>query len=317
MAAPPVAQPKARTAAPRAPQSVPYDFRRPDAVSGDQLRTIQSVHENFVRLLGSSLSAYLRTFVSVSLARVEQLSFADFSKSLLSPAAVIPLRMRAQESSAVLGISHSALFPILEILLGGTGKPVAKIDREMTEIEKSILDPVIRIFVQELKNAWHPVSPVDFAIEQREATLQLLAGIPPNEGLVTVAVDIALAEAAGKVNLGLPARLVRSLLQGSHASTPEPSADHQSKILRLIERAELAVGVSLNGPRMLFRDLLSIEAGDVIAFDYPLSSELELDLNGTPKFKGHVVAQGAKRAFQITAATRPTEDRSPGSCPQQ
>jgi flagellar motor switch protein FliM len=57
---------------------------------------------------------------------------------------------------------------------------------------------------------------------------------------------------------------------------------------------------------MLFRDLLHLEAGDVIAFDYPLGRELDLELNGIPKFKGHVVARGSKRGFQIKRELPPS-----------
>jgi flagellar motor switch protein FliM len=67
----------------------------------------------------------------------------------------------------------------------------------------------------------------------------------------------------------------------------------------LAGRAEVDANVCLNGPRMLFEDLLSMQAGDLIAFDCPLGQELDLELNGVPKFKGHLVARGGKRAFQI------------------
>src|SRR5689334_24682754 len=35
----------------------PYDFRRPDKFSKDQLRTLRMLHETFARLFASSLSA--------------------------------------------------------------------------------------------------------------------------------------------------------------------------------------------------------------------------------------------------------------------
>ena len=53
-----------------------YDFRRPDRIAKDQLRAIHLLHENFGRNLASSLSAYLRAYVTVNLVSVEQLSFS-------------------------------------------------------------------------------------------------------------------------------------------------------------------------------------------------------------------------------------------------
>jgi flagellar motor switch protein FliM len=264
-----------------------------------QLRTMQSVHESFARALGSSLSAYLRNFVSISVTRIEQLSFAEFLRRGVRPLTTSALRMRPQEASAILQLSHAALFPILEILLGGTGKSPVNIDREITEIERSILNPVWRIVVQELKSAWHPVSPIEFALEDEAATRQLLASMPPNQELLTIGLQVQIFEATGVWNLGLPSRFIRALLQDSSISKPERPAEDCVKMLRLIQRAQINAEVRLNGPVMLFRDLLNIEPGDVLTFDHPLQKEVELDLNGMPRFKGHIVAAGNKRAFQV------------------
>lgn len=47
-----------------------YDFRRPDRIAKEQLRSIHLLHENFARGLASSLSAYLRAYVIVNLVSV-------------------------------------------------------------------------------------------------------------------------------------------------------------------------------------------------------------------------------------------------------
>jgi flagellar motor switch protein FliM len=47
-----------------------YDFRRPDRIAKDQLRSIHLLHENFARSLASSLSAFLRSYVGVDLVSV-------------------------------------------------------------------------------------------------------------------------------------------------------------------------------------------------------------------------------------------------------
>lgn len=278
---------------------VPYDFRRPGRIPANHLRTVQSIHENFARVLGSCLSAYLRTFVSIDGARIEQLSWAEFSCRAPRPVTAIALRMRPQEANLVLQLSHAALFPILEILLGGTGKSPANIDREITEIERSILNPVLRILVQELKSAWRAVSPIEFAIEDEAAARQVLASMTENQELLAIGLAVRTGEAAGVLNIGIPARPVQALLQDSYPAKQESPVADCAKMLRLIQRAQLNADIRLNGPKMLLRDLLSIEPGDVVTFDHPLKKEVELELNGTSKFEGHIVAAGYKRAFQV------------------
>src|ERR1700747_977621 len=68
-----------------------YDFRRPDRIAKDQLRSIHLLHDNFARNLASSLSGYLRAYVVVNLVSVEQLSFAEFTQCLPSPTVLVAL----------------------------------------------------------------------------------------------------------------------------------------------------------------------------------------------------------------------------------
>src|SRR5258708_38205300 len=110
-----------------AKRALPYDFRRPDRIAKDQLRAIHILHENFARSLASSLSAYLRAYVVVNLVSVEQLSFQEFTASLPSPTCMASLGMRPLEGNAVLELNSSLTFPILEMLLRGTGKHLFKV----------------------------------------------------------------------------------------------------------------------------------------------------------------------------------------------
>src|SRR5208283_30290 len=50
-----------------------FDFRRPDRIAKSQLRAIHVLHDNFVRSLVGSLSAYLRSYLIINLVSVEQL----------------------------------------------------------------------------------------------------------------------------------------------------------------------------------------------------------------------------------------------------
>src|SRR5580704_14874990 len=75
-------------------KAVAYDFRRPDRIAKDQLRSIHLLHENFARSLASSLSGYLRAYVIVNLVSVEQLSFMEFSQCLPSPTCLVSLGMK-------------------------------------------------------------------------------------------------------------------------------------------------------------------------------------------------------------------------------
>ena len=183
----------------------PYDFRRPDGIAKDQLRAIHVLHENFARRLASSLSAYLRAYVTVNLVSVEQLSFVEFSQALPSPTCLVLLGMQPNEGNAVLEMNLALVFPIFEMLLGGDGKSPTKINREITEIEQSVLDGLFRITLNDWKTAWHPVASLEVEIESYETEPGLLRILAPSEAVVAVGMEIRIGENAGMMNIGIPA----------------------------------------------------------------------------------------------------------------
>src|SRR5512142_3288726 len=129
-------------------KAVQFDFRRPDRISKSQLRAIHMLHDNFVRNLVSSLSAYLRAYLTVNLVSVEQLSYAEFLECLPSPTCVVSLGLKPYDGNAVLELNPPLVFPIIEMLLGGEGKTSVNMNREITEIEQNLLDGLFRIILQ-------------------------------------------------------------------------------------------------------------------------------------------------------------------------
>src|SRR5437867_5007804 len=171
----------------------PYDFRRPDRIAKDQLRSIHLLHDTFARNLASSLSGYLRAYVIVNLISVEQLSFAEFTQCLPSPTVLVALGMKPFDGNAVMELNPAVVFPLLEMLLGGNGKGAA-LSRETTEIEQSILDTLFRIILHDLSQAWQAVANITFSVEARETEPQLLQILSPNEAVVSIGLEIRIGE---------------------------------------------------------------------------------------------------------------------------
>jgi len=281
----------------------PYDFRRPDRIAKDQLRAIHQLHENFARSLAASLSAYLRAYVAVNLVSVEQISFMEFSQGLPSPTCLVALGMQPYEGSAVLEINPALVFPIFEMLLGGSARSLLKISREVTEIEQSVLDGLFRITLHDLKSAWHAVTPLEFAIESYETEPGLLRLLAPNEAVVAVSMEVRIGDNSGMMNIGIPSIVVKMLRhkfdQQWSVRKSQSTEKDQSRILRLARSAHMRLDGRLTGPTMTVADLMDLAEDDVLTFDYPVGRPVDLMVNGKLKYHGHVVTAGHKRAFQI------------------
>lgn len=292
-----------------ASKAVAYDFRRPDRIAKDQLRAIHLLHDNFARNVASSLSAYLRAYVIVNLVSVEQISYAEFCQCLPSPTCLVSLGMRPYDGNAVLELNPGLVFPILEMLLGGSGKSSAKITREVTEIEQMVLDGIYRVILQDLRQAWHGVTQIDFAIEARETEPQLLQILAPNEAVVAMGLEVRVGDNSGMMNIGMPSIIIKMLRQKFDQQwsvrRTESTQAEQSRSLRLLKSAGMRLDARLEGPTLLTSDLMRLKAGDVLAFDYLVNKSVGFLVNGKLKFRGQVAAAGRKKAFLIEELHRP------------
>ncbi len=294
-----------------AKKALPYDFRRPDRIAKEQLRAIHALHENFARSLASSLSAYLRAYAVVNLVSVEQLSFVEFSQCLPSPSCIVSLGMKPYDGNALLEINPALVFPILEMLLGGSGKSSAKYTREVTEIEQSILESFFRIILNDLRAAWQQVTSMQFTIDAFETEPQLLKILAPNEAVVAISMEVRLGESSGMMNLGIPSIIIKMLRQKfdqqwSVRKTEATEGEHQ-RLFRLIKPSQFRMDSRLQGPTLRVEDLLKIEEGQILAFDYPIEAPVDLLVNGRLKYRGHVVTTGRKRAFHVDEQYSPHE----------
>ena len=283
--------------------AVKFDFRRPDRIPKSQVRAIHLLHDTFVRNLVSSLSAYLRSYLTVNLVSVEQLSYAEFLEGLPSPTCITSLSLKPYEGNAVLELNPSIIFPILEVLLGGDGKSPAVLQREITEIEQNLLDGLFRIILHDLKEAWKGVTTIDFNIEAMEKEPQLLQVLAPNEAVVAVGVEMRTGDSSGMMNMAMPAIVIKMMRQKFEQQwsvrRAESSESEQERMLHVLEGASVELDSRLEGASLTIEDFLSLQEGDLLEFDHPLERPLDCLVNGKLKFKGQVVSLAHRMGFRI------------------
>ena len=118
---------------------IPYDFRRPDRLSKEQVRSLYLLHDMFSHNLSSSLPVFLRAISEVTLISVEQQAYVEYLYGLPDPTAIFTLSLRPLQGVAVLELNPSVAFPVIDRMLGGPGLALPD-TRAVTEIEQKILE---------------------------------------------------------------------------------------------------------------------------------------------------------------------------------
>jgi flagellar motor switch protein FliM len=291
-----------------------YNFGRSDRIPKPQLKAIQSLHENFARDLTIALSAYLRDYVVVNVITVEHISFAEFLESLPTPTCLISLRVQPFGECSVLELSPAVCWAVVEILMGGHARNPAKMKRKLTEIETSILDGLIRLILTNLKAAWRPTYDVDFEIDAQETDPQVFRVMAPNDGVVAVAIEVRIGENVGMMNVAMNSLTIARLRERfDHNKSYKKVAGEEEQLqrLRLFHRATLELEGYLRASAVRVEDLLQVGVGDVLLFDLPVNTQVELLLNRHARFRGQVVKSGNKRALLVEGQADPNSPPVP------
>lgn len=282
-----------------------YNFRRPDRVSREQMRTLHFMHDRFARNFSSSLSAYLRTITEVNLVSVEQLSYQEFLLSVPDPTCFNAISIRPLEGAFALEVNPQLVFPIIDKMLGGPGEPLKQM-RTMTDIEQSIFDGVLKLMLDDLREAWRGIIDLEFKIQARETSPQLIQIVAPNEVVLLVVFEVKMGSVVGMVNLAIPSIILEPVAgkfdQEMYTGYKKSSNFEEARMLmESIKRCDMAVCAEIRGTNLRLSDILALQVGDLIPLTQRFDAPLDLTLDGIPRFKGYVALNAnQKRIFQIS-----------------
>jgi flagellar motor switch protein FliM len=283
----------------------PYDFKRPERVGKEQMRSLQTMHEGFGRNFGASLSALLRTIVELKLTSVDQLTYSEFVFSLENPTCFNLINAAPLEGQLILDINLSLLFPIIDRLLGGGSDPGTVVRRPLTEIELRLVARITDLFCKEMKHAWENVLELDLSIDRVESNPQLVQIVPPNEVVVLISFELSIGDARGMMNFCIPFNAIERISTrlsanswvsyGKKIATPE----NIKRISGQLSDALVEVVVDLAETNISTSDLIGLRVGDIIATEKGVERPLVVSVEGRPKFHATAGAFKGRKAIQV------------------
>jgi len=280
---------------------VRYNFRRPDRISKEQLHALQFLHDRCARNMSTSFSAYLRTTISLSVSSVEQLSYEEFLRSVADPTAYYALGIAPFDELGALEINPGVAFALVDRLLGGSGQP-APVARPLTEIEQNVVDSIVKLLLEGLAEAWKPVTNLAFSIRARETRPQMLQVAAPAEGVVVVAFQLQVGEAAGTVNLCIPTSVVETASAQFVQAWPKHRRDvtpqERAWIGEHLSRIPVTV-TPLIRTTLPTSAVLALEPGEVLTLPLPADRPIDVCVGGLRKMSGRLAAERGRLMVMV------------------
>jgi flagellar motor switch protein FliM len=283
-----------------------YDFKRPERVSKDQMRALESLHEGFARNFGAALSGFLRTIMEVKVANIEQMTFAEFTQSLPNPTCFNLLSCEPLEGHMCLDISPMIIYPVIDRLLGGSNADLFIPQRPLTAIEQRLVNKILDRAMNQLRESWSNVEDIQFQPEQMESNPALVQIVPPNEVVVVVGFELKMGGRSGTMSLCIPYNVIDPVVDKLSNQTWEQYKRNvrddrlRHRVTEHLEATKLRSNAELARTSIKLADLMNLEEGDLITTDKPASRPVTLNIDGKRKFIGHVGQHKGNRAFKVS-----------------
>jgi flagellar motor switch protein FliM len=279
-----------------------YDFGEAQRLSAGQLHQLQQVHERFSRELATSLAALTRRVVkaaSVSCTQAEP----GAPQPALESGLLIVLDVLPLEAHAALGMDSRVVFPLLEALLGGRVAGSADLNRELTEIELSVLQDLHAVVLRELERAWRPAARLTFQVMAQQTDPKSGRRGLPADGSLVATLELEVEGISGRITLLYPLRVGREIQGGDPAGTATDAARRpemlQQALFDRLKSAALTIEGRLQGATLSLRDLADLRAGDLLCLDLPVDQPIDITVNGSSRLAGRLTESGRKRAIRV------------------
>ena len=286
-----------------------YDFARPSKFSKEHLRTLEIIFEHYGRLLSTNLPVYLRKNIQVEVVNSEAQTYSEFANSLSNPMLLGVINFSPLKGNILLEMATNIGYAMVDRMLGGLGEPLAKA-REFSEIELLIIERLLTVCVNLLREPWKNVVQLNPRLERIETNSQFAQIISPSEMIAIVTINIKIGEVEGLMNVCLPyitLDLVMDKLNTKfwYSSQQEKEEiSYSNMVENLLEKAPIPVKAVLGNSAFSISDFARLQVGDIIRLDTKVEDELSIYVGSMKKFTALPGVSGDDYAVRITSIIR-------------
>ncbi len=280
-----------------------YDFNSQDRIVRGRMPTLEMINERFARHFRVSLFNMLRRTAEISVGNVQMLKFSEYVHSLFVPASLNLIKMEPLRGTGLFVFDPKLVFTVVDNFFGGEGKFHAKIEgREFTPTEQRIIQLMLDLSFKDMKEAWHPVMPVNFEFQGMEVNPHFANIVTPSEVVVVTTFHIELEGSGGDLHVTLPYSMVepiRELLDAGVQSDRDDNDDRWAvALVEEIKEAGVEISSFLTETEITLNDLNALKAGDIIPIDMP--GKVTIRVEDIPVFRGNFGVSDGKNAIKIT-----------------
>ena len=288
-----------------------YDFRTPKKFTKEQIKILERIFENYSRHLSSYLTGLLRLYCKVTLATIEEQKYFEFSNALpdYTIMGIVDLGIEdddIEESNAVLQLSNSLTFTMIDRMLGGRGS-YQDADRDFTEIEINVMRDIVLRFTNLMTPAWDGYVDTHPSLASIETNSRVISAADADETMIIVAMEVTINDSKSVISFCMSAITMDQIMKkfsakfssGKRTASPTKETERKENLMSTLSQSELTVTAVLDDTQLTLKDVLNLQINDIIPLNKPITDNLQLKIGATRWFDGKLGTLNGKKAFRI------------------
>ncbi|MCW5730741.1 MAG: flagellar motor switch protein FliM [Alphaproteobacteria bacterium] len=280
-------------------------------VSYERLPMLEVVFDRLVRLMTTSLRNFTSDNVEVSLDQITSIRFGDYLNSIPLPAILSVFRAQEWDNYGLITVDSSLIYSIVDVLLGGRrGTAAMRIEgRPYTTIERNLVERMISVVLNDLSQAFEPLSPVNFVYDRIETNPRFATIARPANAAILAKFRIDMEDRGGRLELMLPYATLEPvrelLLQMFMGEKFGRDSIWENHLATELWSTDIDIQAVLDEQLMTLREVMNLEVGATIMLNATPDTPVELRCGGIPLLCGRMGRIGPQIAVRVDRSLRP------------
>lgn len=297
-----------------------YDFKKPKKFTKENLRGLNTVSENIVRIFASNLSSMLRVFCEVNVQKLAECRYSEYLDTLPDKTLIGFINMRDKDSeedecTMIMHFPPAINFFIIDMLLGGSGDGY-DYQRGYTDIEMAILRNFYTKATAYLTEAWkNLLEDVECEFSGHETNPRLAQFISLEDSVIALSYQIKIRDIVDTFSFCLPSVDLDGLLRFNHIKQArnnmkqENERDQQRRnaIEHSLHNSNVELTAVLDTLLLDVQDIVNLQVSDVIPLGRKIDEDVILSVEGEPKFRVKLGERQIKKSIKVCDVVTQTD----------
>lgn len=283
------------------------DLIRGQNYSKWRIANLDVIFNSFARYYAIALSNSLQQGVSISKGEVVSRFFDDLLSEQKEAGVLGVVSLDPLKGSGLLAFDRNLCFGMVEVLFGMSGATeFVVLDRDVSAIEANIIKSLMSEGCRVFNRAFRPMGELNSAISRAETSWRMLNILAPETEVIQVSFSVQVGSLSGNIMLVLPYFSLEPFKdrlrdEGLQFWDEDKKGGNWGKHLEgELGKMEISVSAVWGELFLNIEEILSLNKGDIISFDYDETSPIKVMAGEKPKFSAQPGVKNGKKVVRLS-----------------